>query len=107
MRRSWYLLVVGIGLLAGLCFTNGCRREVPESELGRVLEHVPEVPGLDEPYKLKYIPRRPETTKMGLPPTAATKTSEATKTPEAKQAPEVKKSPEPSPPPNKEPAAKK
>ena len=90
MRLSWYLLVA-IGLLAGLCAATGCRREIPENELGRVLDHVPELRGTDEPYKLRYVPPRPETTKLGLPPTPQKETPETNKAPEPVKDPARKK----------------
>jgi hypothetical protein len=70
--------------LAGLCAATGCRREVPENELGRVLDHIPELPGMDEPYasKLRYVAPRPETTKMGQPHPPQKQTTEASKSPE-------------------------
>jgi hypothetical protein len=55
--RLFYHLTVAVGLTAGLCLATGCRREIPENELGRVLDHVPDLPGMDKPYDLRPVPR--------------------------------------------------
>ena len=66
MRRSWCLFLA-IGFVVGLVAVSGCRPEIPKSELGKQLDHVPNLPGMDEPYKLKYVPPVPEVMQKGLP----------------------------------------
>lgn len=70
MRRPWVLLVFGLAVaLGGLA---GCRDrpEVPKIELGTLLDHVPDLPGMEEPYKLPYVPPNPDMLKSfpNLPP---------------------------------------
>ncbi len=71
MRRvsSW---VVGVALLAGLPLTSGCPGpNLTERELGRVLDKVPPLQGMEDDYKdkLRYVPPNPESTKRFGPPT--------------------------------------
>ena len=81
MRLSWCSLLA-IGLLTGLGAVSGCHREIPENELGRVLDQVPQLPGMDTPYKLRYVPPRPEASRMGPPQVPQPETTEASKGPE-------------------------
>jgi hypothetical protein len=82
MRLSWCLLLA-IGLVAGLGAVSGCRREIPENELGRVLDHVPQLPGMDKPYdKLRYVAPRSEASRMGPGQIPPKETTDASKGPE-------------------------
>ena len=67
MRLSCYLLLA-LGLLAGLCLVSGCGPAIPDKELGKVLDHVPKLPGMDETYGLRYVPPNPDAVPKTKPP---------------------------------------
>ncbi len=69
MRFPCYLLLA-FGLMAGFCLATGCQKEIPDNELGRVLEDVPDasqLPKMDEPYKLRYPSKKAEPPKPYRP----------------------------------------
>jgi len=66
LSRSWFLAIT---VFTGLGLVTGCGPDVPKSELGTILERVPDLPGMDEPYnKLRYVPPNAEIMQKGKPP---------------------------------------
>ena len=78
MRLSCYLLLA-VGLLAGLCLVSGCGPAIPDKELGKVLDHVPKLPGMDEKYELRYVPPNPDALQKNKPPPPPKKSPPITK----------------------------
>jgi hypothetical protein len=69
MRLPCYLILT-LGLAVGLCLATGCQRQIPENEMGRVLDRVPDLPKMDEPYEIKFPNRKagpPKPEKPWLP----------------------------------------
>jgi hypothetical protein len=76
MRRSWCMLLAA-GLLAGLCLATGCGPAIPKGELGKVLDHVPALPGLDDKYELRYVPPNPNASQKHKAPPPPTRPAPA------------------------------
>ena len=68
MRLSCALLLASGLLTGGLCLVSGCGPAVPKGELGKVLDHVPRLPGIDEKYELRYVPPNPEAVRKNKAP---------------------------------------
>jgi hypothetical protein len=72
MRLSCAWLLA-IALATGLCLVTGCGPDVPKNELGTILERVPDLPGMDEPHHLRYVPPNAEVMQKGKPPVSPKK----------------------------------